>query len=154
MTKCSTKGYMIKMVGLDMDGTLLTTDKELTEHTKKVLREAIDRGVAVVPATGRPLTGIPRNSHGIYSQVCQLLRTRKGAVSSDDYQSVNAIFFTNRCRLLLALLCAHLLTAGCLQNGTSSLDRVGYISCSQVNDFFIQKSLISFADTSYLNAFP
>ena len=59
MTKCSTKGYMIKMVGLDMDGTLLTTDKELTEHTKKVLREAIDRGVVVLPATGRPLAGIP-----------------------------------------------------------------------------------------------
>lgn len=59
MTKCSTKGYRIKMVGLDMDGTLLTTEKELTEHTKEVLLEAIDRGVTVLPATGRPLTGIP-----------------------------------------------------------------------------------------------
>ncbi len=59
MTKCSTKGYRIKMVGLDMDGTLLTTEKELTEHTREILREAISRGVAVIPATGRPLTGIP-----------------------------------------------------------------------------------------------
>lgn len=59
MMDCSTKGYRIKMVGLDMDGTLLTTEKELTEHTREILREAISRGVAVIPATGRPLTGIP-----------------------------------------------------------------------------------------------
>ena len=59
MTKCSTNGYRIRMIGLDMDGTLLTTEKELTEHTREVLREAIDRGVVVLPATGRPLAGIP-----------------------------------------------------------------------------------------------
>ena len=59
MTKCSTNGYRIRMIGMDMDGTLLTTEKELTEHTREVLREAIDRGVVVLPATGRPLAGIP-----------------------------------------------------------------------------------------------
>lgn len=59
MTKCSTNGYRIRMIGLDMDGTLLTTEKELTEHTREVLREAIDTGVVVLPATGRPLAGIP-----------------------------------------------------------------------------------------------
>lgn len=59
MTKCSTNEYRIRMIGLDMDGTLLTTEKELTEHTREVLREAIDRGVVVLPATGRPLAGIP-----------------------------------------------------------------------------------------------
>lgn len=59
MTKCSTNGYRIRMIGLDMDGTLLTTEKELTEYTREVLREAIDRGVVVLPATGRPLAGIP-----------------------------------------------------------------------------------------------
>ena len=59
MTKCSTNGYRIRMIGLDMDGTLLTTERELTEHTREVLREAIDRGVVVLPATGRPLAGIP-----------------------------------------------------------------------------------------------
>ena len=56
MTKCSTR---IRMVGLDLDGTLLTSEKELTEHTRQVLTEAIQRGVVVLPATGRPLTGIP-----------------------------------------------------------------------------------------------
>lgn len=49
----------IKMIGIDMDGTLLTTDKRLTEHTKEVLCQAIRQGVEIVAATGRPHTGIP-----------------------------------------------------------------------------------------------
>lgn len=51
--------HQIKMIGLDLDGTLLTTTKELTPFTKQVLAEAIRRGVIVLVATGRPFTGIP-----------------------------------------------------------------------------------------------
>ncbi len=50
----------IKMIGLDLDGTLLNTKKELTEHTRRVLTEAIDAGILVLMATGRPFTGIPK----------------------------------------------------------------------------------------------
>ena len=59
----------IKMIGLDLDGTLLNTKKELTENTRRVLREAIDAGILVLMATGRPYTGIPaelRNFPGIH----------------------------------------------------------------------------------------
>ena len=49
----------IRMIGLDLDGTLLNTKKELTEYTKKVLSRAIGHGVIVLTATGRPYTGIP-----------------------------------------------------------------------------------------------
>lgn len=49
----------IRMIGLDLDGTLLTGDKELTNHTKNILLRAIEQGVIILPATGRPLTGIP-----------------------------------------------------------------------------------------------
>lgn len=65
MTKCSTNSSTdinrkrIKMIALDLDGTLLTTDKTVTEHTKEVLERAINQGVVVLPATGRPLTGVP-----------------------------------------------------------------------------------------------
>ena len=45
----------IKMIGLDLDGTLLNTKKELTENTRRVLREAIDAGILVLMATGRQL---------------------------------------------------------------------------------------------------
>ena len=49
----------IKMIGLDLDGTLLTDRKELTERTRRTLHAAVDRGMIVLVATGRPLTGLP-----------------------------------------------------------------------------------------------
>lgn len=50
----------IKMIGLDLDGTLLTSEKILTDYTKKVLHQAIEDGIIVLAATGRPYTGIPK----------------------------------------------------------------------------------------------
>ena len=50
----------IRMVGFDLDGTLLTTDKRLTEYTKEILKKAIEKGVVVLPVTGRPLNGVPK----------------------------------------------------------------------------------------------
>ena len=48
----------IRLIALDLDGTLLTTDKRLTERTVRALSEASGRGVRIVPATGRSLTGL------------------------------------------------------------------------------------------------
>ena len=42
----------IKMIGLDLDGTLLNDKKELTSHTREILTRAIDQGVTVLVATG------------------------------------------------------------------------------------------------------
>lgn len=49
-----------RMIGMDLDGTLLKTNKELTSHTKDVLKRAIEQGIIVMPATGRPQTGVPK----------------------------------------------------------------------------------------------
>ena len=48
------------MIGFDLDGTLLTSDKRLTERTKKALSDAVSKGIVIVPATGRPLSGVPK----------------------------------------------------------------------------------------------
>lgn len=50
----------IKMIGLDMDGTLLTSEKKLTEYTKQILQKAIEQGIEIVLSTGRSITGIPK----------------------------------------------------------------------------------------------
>ena len=48
------------MIGMDLDGTLLKTNKELTAYTKDVLKRAAEQGIIVMPATGRPFSGIPK----------------------------------------------------------------------------------------------
>lgn len=50
----------IRLIGLDLDGTTLTTDKRLTPHTKEVLEACIRQGIEVLPATGRVWSGIPK----------------------------------------------------------------------------------------------
>lgn len=50
----------IKMIGLDLDGTLLTTRKEITPYTREVITRAIEQNVEVLVATGRPAYGIPK----------------------------------------------------------------------------------------------
>lgn len=50
----------IRMIGLDLDGTLLDSNKVFTEYSRKIIGEAIKRGIIVLPATGRPVTGIPK----------------------------------------------------------------------------------------------
>ena len=47
------------MIGIDLDGTLLTRNKVLTPAGRKALEEAVQAGLVVVPVTGRPFTGVP-----------------------------------------------------------------------------------------------
>lgn len=49
----------IKMIGMDLDGTLLTDDKKMSAYTGEVLAKAIEHGVVVLVATGRPLSAVP-----------------------------------------------------------------------------------------------
>lgn len=49
----------IRMIGLDLDGTVFNEAKEITQPVREAIEAAIDRGVVVLPATGRPRTGLP-----------------------------------------------------------------------------------------------
>ena len=49
----------IRLVALDLDGTLLNHEGHVTPRTRAALQAAVDRGVFVVPATGRPLASLP-----------------------------------------------------------------------------------------------
>jgi len=49
----------IKLIALDLDGTLLTEDKQLSERNKKALEACIEKGIYIVPCTGRTFEGIP-----------------------------------------------------------------------------------------------
>ena len=48
----------IKLIALDLDGTTLTSEKIMTERTKKAIAGAVSRGVEVVIASGRSRNGV------------------------------------------------------------------------------------------------
>lgn len=49
---------MIKLIGLDLDGTVLNNAKQVTAATKQAVEAAVSKGVYVVPVTGRPYMGL------------------------------------------------------------------------------------------------
>lgn len=49
----------VKLLALDLDGTLLNSQKELTPRTCDALYTAAEAGVEIVPTTGRFFTGMP-----------------------------------------------------------------------------------------------
>lgn len=70
----------IRMIALDLDGTVFDGDKKVTKHTQEILEEAIRRGIVVFPCTGRPWTGIPEEIRKI--------RGMKYAVTSNGARTV------------------------------------------------------------------
>ena len=50
----------MKVIVMDMDGTLLNDDKKVTEYTKNVLRDMKKRGMRIGIASGRPIIGVKR----------------------------------------------------------------------------------------------
>ena len=64
----------IYLVAVDMDGTLLHNDKSISDYTINVLRKIVEKGILLVPASGRPLNGMKaavlNNVEGIKYAIC------------------------------------------------------------------------------------
>ena len=87
----------IKIVGLDLDGTLLTDKKELLPYTKKVIAEALQNGTVVLVATGRPWTGVPEElrelpgmDYALTANGARIIETRPGKVLEEHLLSKEA----------------------------------------------------------------
>ena len=52
------KGKMIKLIAIDVDGTLLNSKHELTHLNKEWIKIASDKGIIIVLASGRPVSGL------------------------------------------------------------------------------------------------
>ncbi|MGT2929064.1 Cof-type HAD-IIB family hydrolase [Streptococcus dentasini] len=63
----------IKLLALDLDGTLFNSKKEISSENRRALREAHLQGIKVVITTGRPLPAIGN------------LLEELGLINSDDY---------------------------------------------------------------------
>lgn len=55
----------IKLIAVDIDGTLVNSQKEITPEVFSAIQDAKEAGVKVVIATGRPIAGVAklRNIH-------------------------------------------------------------------------------------------
>lgn len=49
----------IRLIALDLDGTVFNDQKQITPRTLAAIRAALDAGIDVIPATGRSVTGVP-----------------------------------------------------------------------------------------------
>lgn len=49
----------IRLIALDLDGTVFDDEKRISPRTLAAIRAALDRGIDVIPATGRNAAGVP-----------------------------------------------------------------------------------------------
>ena len=49
---------MYKLVAIDLDGTMLNSYGIVTENTKKIIQNTIQKGTEVIIASGRPIDSI------------------------------------------------------------------------------------------------
>lgn len=74
----------IRVIVMDMDGTLLTSDKIVTEYTKKILRKMKEKGYRIGIASGRPLIGIMRTVEALgIDDIIQFMVASNGAQMYD-----------------------------------------------------------------------
>ncbi len=71
----------IRLIAVDLDGTLMNRKKEITPRTRAVIKEATKAGILVMPATGRPVTGFPDVLEAIPD--CRYALTSNGALVYD-----------------------------------------------------------------------
>lgn len=55
----------IKMIAVDLDGTLFTSSKEIIPETLSALERASAMGIEIIPATGRPFHGVSEKVTGL-----------------------------------------------------------------------------------------
>lgn len=49
----------VKLIALDIDGTLYNKDGVITSYNKEMIRKTVENGITVIISTGRPYIGLP-----------------------------------------------------------------------------------------------
>jgi Cof subfamily protein (haloacid dehalogenase superfamily) len=92
---------MYKLVALDMDGTLLNSNKTISKENLKAIQNAKEKGVKVVLATGRPIKGIEKylselnliseNDYAVAFNGAVVQNTKTGEVLSKTLMTINDV---------------------------------------------------------------
>ena len=62
----------IKLILLDLDGTLLNSRKEISAATEAALARAAEKGILIVPCTGRFYGGMPEAVRKKPPRLCKI----------------------------------------------------------------------------------
>ena len=92
----------IKLIAIDLDGTLLNSRKCLSDHNREVLKSCIRKGIHIVPCTGRTVDGIPAEVKDIPG--IRYAITTNGAVIEDMKENIVIDTRMLTCDLALELL--------------------------------------------------
>lgn len=96
---------MYKLVAIDLDGTLLNSYGEVSEATKAGLKEAIEKGVEIVLASGRPISSVETLANEIGAN--NFLISGNGAVAYDikNKEIIHNKFLTKEQILNIVKIC-------------------------------------------------
>lgn len=89
----------IKLVAADMDGTLLNSDRKVSEYTQQIIRKVLHQGVHFVAATGRAFNAMPKEletiekiRYGIFSNGATVYDIReKKVLYKNQFQPKQAL---------------------------------------------------------------
>lgn len=98
---------MIKLVAIDLDGTLLNSSREISLENKRAIEIARENGIKVVLATGRPFKGIEKfleelnlnksNEYSITNTGAMVFENKsqktivENALTLDDYKKIEKL---------------------------------------------------------------
>ena len=97
---------MIRLIAIDLDGTLLSPDKTISPANKQALLEAEAAGVHVVICTGRPLSGVrpifeeigfeSNHSYSVINNGCTTVNSSDWSVISYDALSEEDLVYLDQ----------------------------------------------------------
>ncbi|MBS9335485.1 Cof-type HAD-IIB family hydrolase [Fructobacillus sp. M1-13] len=80
----------IKLISIDIDGTLLNDNREITKAVKEAVKMASEQGIYVVITTGRPATGVKGviEELGLVSDKQYVITHNGGMAQTTDHSDV------------------------------------------------------------------
>lgn len=80
----------IKLIAIDIDGTLINDQRQITPKTVAALKQATKRGIKVVLCTGRPMTGVENylEQLGLARQDDEYVISFNGALAQSTSENV------------------------------------------------------------------
>lgn len=93
---------MYKLIGIDLDGTLLTDDKYVTEENLEMIHKIIERGYEVVITTGRSYYSAKKLTHCIKDHLIYIINNGNAVRDSIDDRLLFSLYLEDKhCHIIL-----------------------------------------------------